>query len=60
MPEKVVLIGHNEAHEIVLNFEPDQPEAWHVVLTLDEAEDFAQTILRRVHEVREQIAANAP
>lgn len=50
-------IGHNERDEIVINFEPDHPVAWHAVFTLDEAEEFAQTMLERVQIVRERIAA---
>lgn len=58
---RTAIINHNDANEIVVNFDPDAPDdAWHVIFTLDEAEDFARTILRRVDQVREFLAGQTP
>jgi hypothetical protein len=51
----IAAIGHNEANDIVVNFEPDKADGWHAVFTLEEAEQFAKTILRRVRAVRKDM-----
>lgn len=53
MPGKTLEVGHNTAGEIVVNFEPDTPRAWHAVFTVAEAMEFGAKILRRAAEVHQ-------
>lgn len=44
MPDKELEIGLNESGEVVVNFEPSAPSAFHAVFTAKEARAFANKL----------------
>lgn len=53
--ERICEVGENENDEIVVNFDLHEPEAHHVVFSAQQAIDFAETMLRRAHQLRDRL-----